>query len=264
MVLVGLFLFAQHGQTGTGKSVALASLAYRIKIQKKYPVLFIDGKVTDMHREDIEEFCSWCDEVNVAVFWDASTHGNDISKYFELNNYLASKGKKAVIIGTSYNLLEDIRKSYNAFYIEAPVDIVEMEEVNGFKQNYERFADKRLDDMWTSKYDNNFLVALYRMLPGTNYSIRKGLLRELDLDTIELSELVMLEEKNTSMMALLQKCNIPISSDEDQKNSNKVSIGKIIKIVSMIGQYGIAIPFDVIFRMLSGDISYFVGSLLKK
>ena len=69
MVLVGLFLFAQHGQTGTGKSVALASLAYRIKIQKKYPVLFIDGKVTDMHREDIEEFCSWCDEVNVAVFW---------------------------------------------------------------------------------------------------------------------------------------------------------------------------------------------------
>lgn len=253
-----------YGQTGTGKSVALASLAYRVKMQKKYPVLFIDGKITDVHREDIEQFCSWCDEVNVAVFWDASTHGNDVSKYFELNNYLASKGKKAVVIGTSYNLVEDIRKSHNAFYIEAPIDIVAMEEINSFKQNYERFADKKLDDMWTSKYDNNFLVALYRMLPGTNYSIRKGLLREIDVDTIELSELVTLEEKNTPIMSLLQKCGIPISSDEEQKSSNKVSIGKIIKIVSMVGQYGIAIPFDVIFRMLSGDVSYFVGSLLEK
>lgn len=253
-----------YGQTGTGKSVALASLAYRVKMQKKYPVLFIDGKITNVYREDIEEFCSWCDEVNVAVFWDASTHGNDVNKYFELNNYLASKGKKAVIIGTSYNLVEDIRKSYSALYIEAPIDIVETEEIHNFKQNYEKFADKRLDDMWTSKYDNNFLVALYRMLPGTNYSIRKGLLREIDVDTIELSELVLLQEKNTPMMALLQKCGIPISSDEEQKNSNKVSIGKIIKIVSMIGQYGIAIPFDVIFRMLNGEVSYFVGSLLEK
>lgn len=253
-----------YGQTGTGKSVALASLAYRIKVQKKYPVLFIDGKTTEPHREDIEQFCSWCDDVNVAIFWDASTHGNDISKYFDLNNYLASKGKKAVIIGTSYNLDEDIRNSYNALYVEAPIDIVSRAEINNFKQNYEKFAGKNLDDMWTSKYDNNFLVALYRMLPGTNYSIRKGLLREIDVDTIELSELVTLEDKNTPMMALLQKCGIPISSDEEQKISNKVSIGKIIKIVSMIGQYGIAIPFDVIFRMLSGDVSYFVGSLLEK
>ena len=128
--------------------------------------------------EEKELFRDFLYRSSIEPVWDASTHGNDIRKYFELNNYLASKGKKAVIIGTSYNLLEDIRKSYNAFYIVAPVDIVEMEEVNGFKQNYERFADKRLDDMWTSKYDNNFLVALYRMLPGTNYSIRKGLLRD--------------------------------------------------------------------------------------
>lgn len=253
-----------YGQTGTGKSVALASLAYRVKVQKKYPVLFIDGKVTEVHREDIEQFCSWCDDVNVAVFWDASTHGNDVSKYFELNDYLASKGKKAVIIGTSYNLGEDIRKMYKALYVEAPIDIVSVEEINSFKQNYEKYTDRKLDDMWTSKYDNNFLVALYRMLPGTNYSIRKGLLREIDIDTIELSELVALEDKNTPMALLLQKCGIPISSGEEQKTANKVSIGKIIKIVSMVGQYGIAIPFDVIFRMLSGDVSYFVGSLLEK
>ncbi len=253
-----------YGQTGTGKSVALESLAYRIKVQKKYPILFIDGKNTEIYREDIEQFCSWCDDVNVAVFWDASTHGNDISKYIDLNNYLASKGKKAVIIGTSYNLSEDVRNSCKALYVEAPIEINATEEINSFKQNYERFANKKLEDMWTSNYDNNFLVALYRMLPGTNYGIRKGLLREIDIDTIELNEILLLENKNTPMMSLLQKCGIPISSDKEQKTSNKISIGKIIKIVSMVGQYGIAIPFDVIFRMLSGDVSYFVGRLLEK
>ena len=79
--------------------------------------------------------------MNVAIFWDASTHGNDISKYFDLNNYLASKGKKAVIIGTSYNLDEDIRNSYNALYVEAPIDIVSRAEINNFKQNYEKFMN---------------------------------------------------------------------------------------------------------------------------
>lgn len=253
-----------YGQTGTGKSVALASLAYRIKMQKKYPVLYIDGKVMEIHREDIEQFCSWCDDINVAVFWDASTHGNDVSQYFELNNYLASKGKKAVVIGTSYNLVQDIRKLYDAFYVEAPIEITEAKEINSFKQKYEKFVGEKLDDMWTSKYDNNFLVALYRMLPGTNYNIRKGLLREIDIDTIELSELVTLKQQNTPMMLLLKKCGIPISEAGEQKTNNKVKIGKIIKIVSMIGQYGIAIPFDIIFRMLEGDISYLVGSLLEK
>ena len=70
-----------------------------------------NSKAADKQIRYIEEFCSWCDDVNVAVFWDASTHGNDVSKYFDLNDYLASKGKKAVIIGTSYNLGEDIRNS---------------------------------------------------------------------------------------------------------------------------------------------------------
>lgn len=253
-----------YGQTGTGKSVAMASLAYRVKMLKKYPVLYIDGRNADIHNTDIEEFCSWCDDINVAVFWDASTHGNEVGKYLELNDYLASKGKKATIIGTSYSINEDIRNNYIARYVEAPIVISSEDEIDRFKENYEKFTNKKLDEVWTQKYDNNFLVALYRLLPSTNYNIRKGLLSEISVDTIKLSEVVTLEEENTPMMSLLQKSGIPISSHEEQKESNKISIGKIIKLVSVIGQYGMAIPFDIMFRMLSGEISYFVGVLLEK
>lgn len=253
-----------YGQTGTGKSVAMASLAYRIKMLKKYPVLYIDGRNSYMYNTDIEEFCSWCDDVNVAVFWDASTHGNEIGKYLELNDYLASKGKKAVIIGTSYNIDDVIRKTYIARYIEAPVEITSQDEIEHFKSKYEKFTNKKLDNVWTQKYDNNFLIALYRLLPNTNYNIRKGLLSEISVDMIELSELVTLQEQNTPIMSLIRKCGIPVASQEEQNKSNTISVGKIIKIVSIIGQYGMAIPFDIMFRMLSGQVSYFVGVLLEK
>lgn len=34
--------------------------------------------------------------------------------------------------------------------------------------------------LWHEEYDNNFLVSLYRLMPNSNYSIRKRLLNELD------------------------------------------------------------------------------------
>jgi len=254
------------GQSGTGKSVALASLAYRLKKGKKYPVLYVDGRVVDISRNKrgIEEFCSWCDDVNVAVFWDASTHGNDINKYANLNDYLASKGKKAVIVGTSYNLDDNIKNRQEALCIEAPIEITEQKEIENFKEIYERFVGEKLEELWTSRYDNNFLVALYRMLPPTNYHIRKGILKEVNVDTIELSELVTFRDNNTDIAKLIQKCGFPISLEPEHKESNKIKIGEVIKIVSMIGQYGITIPFDIVFRMLDGDISYYVGKLLHK
>ena len=59
------------------------------------------------------------------------------------------------------------------------------------------------------------------------------------------------------------KCGIPVLPEEEQKKENKIYIGKIVRIVSVIGQYGIAIPFDIVYRMLSGEISYLVGRLLE-
>lgn len=48
--------------------------------------------------------------------------------------------KKAVIIGTSYNLSEHIRNSYNALYVEAPIDIVSTAEINNFKQKIAEYV----------------------------------------------------------------------------------------------------------------------------
>lgn len=253
-----------YGQTGTGKSVSMAHLAYRIKKNNKYPVLYIDGRVSEVRYTDILEFCEWCDDTKIVVFWDASTHGKEYGKYKELNDYLAAKGKKAVIVGTSYSIDEKIKYSFNAEFIEAPVKIEKEEEISRFHIIYKKFMEHDLKSLWHEAYDNNFLVSLYRLIPNSNYSIRKRLLNELDVETVDLSSIVALKESDTTMMKLLRKCGVPILSQEDQKNNCTVNIKKIIKIVSVIGQFGISVPFDIVFRLLEGDISYHVGALLEK
>lgn len=252
------------GQTGTGKSVSMGSLAYKVKREKKYPVLYIDGRISDVNYADIQDFCEWCNDTKIVVFWDSSTHGQEVERYIELNDFLASKGKKAVIVGTSYNIGDEIRNSHNAIYIEAPVLLSPNSEIDQFKTTYETFTGEKLDDIWQEKYDNNFLVALYRLLPTTKINIRRGLLGEISVDTIELCELVTLESGKTRMMELLRKCNIPISPVDHQKEKYKINIKKIIQIVSIVGQFGMAVPFEIIFRMLNGEVSYYVGVLLDK
>ena len=252
-----------YGQTGTGKSVSMAHLAYRIKKNNKYPVLYIDGRVNEVIYTDILEFCEWCDDTKIVVFWDSSTHGKEYGKYKELNDYLASKGKKAVIVGTSYSIDENIKNTFNAEFIEAPVKI-EKEEISRFHIVYKKFMKHDLNLLWHEEYDNNFLVSLYRLMPNSNYGIRKRLLNELDVETVDLSTIVVLQECETTMMKLLRKCGVPIFSQKEQRENCTVNIKKIIKIVSVIGQFGISVPFDIVFRVLEGEISYYVGMLLEK
>lgn len=252
------------GQTGTGKTVSLASLAYRLKMEKKYPILYITASERTVNSVAIEDFCNWCNDSKVVVFWDLSTHGNGVIRYKELNDYLASKGKKAVIVGTSYYVDDEFRKNNDAVYIEAPVTINSEREINAFREIYEKMTEKKLDAVWNQKFDNNFLVALFRLLPNTNYNIRKGLLGELSVETVELSELLTFRESISEMALLLKKCGVSIPNEQESQDSNRVSITKIIRIVSVIGQFGMPIPFDIMYRMLSEGVSYLVGTLLDK
>ena len=252
-----------YGQTGTGKSVSMAHLAYKIKKNNKYPVLYIDGRVTEVDYTDILEFCEWCDDVKIVVFWDASTHGKEYVKYKELNDFLASKGKKAVIVGTSYSVDDKTKNNFNAEFIEAPVKIEDEKEIGHFHRVYKKFMERDLKSLWNEEYDNNFLVSLYRLIPNSNYSIRKRLWNELDVETVELSTIVELVESETTMKKLLRQCGVLILSQAEEKENCRINIGKIIKIVSVIGQFGISIPFDIIFRMLEDNISYHVGALLE-
>lgn len=254
-----------HGQTGTGKSVSLASVAYKIKKEGINPILYIDSRSENVDFHILEEFCSWCEEISnikVVIFWDGSTHGDGIRQYLELAEYLAGKGRKAVIVGTSYHLDSKIQLMYKASYIAAPIMLEDSEQDN-FKAIYEKYLGRKLEDSWTDKFDNNFLVHLYRLLPATNSGIRRGVVREVDAETVRFSEIFAEEEAVTPMRQLLEKCGFVVTSKEELTQENIDIVKEIIQSVSVVGQFGLSLPFDIIYRMMGENINYHMGQLLE-
>lgn len=108
-----------EGQANSGKSIAIASLAYKIFNEKKYPVIFINDPdikfVTDYSdqssKKDSDSFealdllLRYLEDKGakaILVIWDQSSfcNGRDIS--FRLYRRLLSRGRKVFLLSTSY------------------------------------------------------------------------------------------------------------------------------------------------------------------
>jgi hypothetical protein len=162
-----------HGQTGTGKTVALASLAHRVRRDERFPVLFIERRADEPALGDISLFCEWAEKEGAAatlVVWDGM---REVSKYRELTRYLTSRGRKAVVVGSSYSL----RGRARADLVEMPPRLTEGE-IADFAAFLERFDPNLRKVLDRGKDDESFLVALYRLLPPTRSQIRTGVTRE--------------------------------------------------------------------------------------
>ena len=105
-----------HGQTGTGKTVSLGSLAYTIAKSRKYPVIFIERRTQRPVNSDIDD--RWLEDHGARatlIVWDGMVQQSD---YRELQGYLASRGRKAVVVGSSYALKES-----GSHLVEVPIQL---------------------------------------------------------------------------------------------------------------------------------------------
>ncbi|MEN6293567.1 MAG: hypothetical protein ABFD07_16330, partial [Methanobacterium sp.] len=159
------------GQTGTGKTIALGSLAYNVRCEKKYPVLFIERKNEKPNNADIDEFCKWaedCGALTTLIIWDGMV---DVENYYYLMRYLVSRGRKVVLVGSTYRMDKNKRENF----VEAPAKFSQ-NEISNFFEFINSFNAKigKLIEKSVKKFDDTFLVALYRLLPPTRGLIRTG------------------------------------------------------------------------------------------
>ena len=167
-----------HGQTGTGKTVALAELAYQIRKLSKYPVLYIERKTQRPLAADIDYFCQWAEDngaPSCLVIWDGML---DPREYSEFLRILTSRGRKIVLVGSSY--LQSSRYARGDRFVEAPARLSQ-EETNEFTRFLSGFLpsiDQRLGSALIA-HDESYLAALYRLLPPTRSLIRSGVSREI-------------------------------------------------------------------------------------
>lgn len=196
------------GQSGSGKSIALANLAYKVFCDKEYPVIYInninsdfttnvskvDGKIHysySIQYKVLDELIYKFEEMgvkNILLIWDGSAFIREREKYISLYNVLRKKrGHNVVLVCSAYESSEDTNEYEKSSFQVKNIDIkfekkvgrVEYDELSKFETLLRRKA--MLDDEEVNRIINliianerdynNIMSTFYYLF----YDVRKGL-----------------------------------------------------------------------------------------
>lgn len=245
-----------HGQTGSGKTVALGALAYKIRSEKTNPVLFMDRNAQPPQESDLDMFCKWSEDNDaspVLIIWDGMLK---IEPYYSLLRNLASRGRKVVLVGSSYRITEAVGKSENL--VEAPANLNEKEKIR-FKKFIEDFGVIVGEEFQSAleTYRETFLVALYRLLPPTREYIRSGVQKETKIAEKIIKELFQkkrtVQQHNPFGEALLKagliNSDFLLSSQTKEIDGEKIDpVEELIDLIIVPGRFGLFIPIELLLR----------------
>ena len=252
-----------YGQTGTGKTVALGALAYQIRKERKYPVLFIERKSQRPVNSDIDAFCQWAEDQgapSTLVIWDGMV---EIEQYHDLLRSLAGRGRKVVLVGSCYRENVSRIKQPGKNFIEASARLSEneieklKEFINGFGSSLTDWLGRRVGQ----QYDDTFLAALYRLLPPTRGQIQEGVVQEMDAAELEMLRKAQKGELNPSFATVLGQAllvaGLPhetLFSTEKEIGGEKVDILQNLSALVMVpGRFGLKVPIELLLRALNQE-----------
>ena len=160
-----------HGQSAAGKSIALARVAARLRLEHRVPVLYATTRVPSA--VDIEAFCE-----SIEVFGTVTVvicdNNAAIQRYRDLLFSLRSKGRRVVLICSSYRQI-DLPPSPPKSLVEASESLSPNEKTT-LLVLIRKFSPGRET---TAQADgDNILFNLYYNLPATRSRITSGVGRE--------------------------------------------------------------------------------------
>lgn len=178
----------------------------------------------------------------------------DVENYYNLMRYLVSRGRRVVLVGSSYRM--DANKREN--FIEAPARFSQKEVsdffefINGFNVEVGKLIEKSVKD-----FDDTFLVALYRLLPPTRGLIRTGVQKEFNLAQSlihkKIRQRYLKIPTNTLGLAFLQAGLV--SNDSYYSSQQKIICGdpvneveELVGLVIVPGAFGFNVPLELLLR----------------
>lgn len=157
-----------EGQSGTGKSVALARIVTYIRENKIAPVLYSVGRIP--RSQDVFSFCESSEKSGARATLIVCDANKDVDQYHDLLMGLRSRGRRVVVLGSQYRTHEnsDDKKYIN---VEAPALLSKNEQD---KLTY--LLNRYLDHSTSMMLENYHILAyLYRFLPASRPRIGAGL-----------------------------------------------------------------------------------------
>lgn len=248
-----------HGQAGSGKTITLASVALKIHEERKYPVVFIARRSQKFNYADLDNFCQWAEEAGFSatvVVWDGM---QELEQYNLLHKYLLGRGRKFVLIASSYKVDED--DSLGNKLVLSP-SLLSSAEIPRFKLHISSFESTlgASLDVFLKDGDSSFLVALYRLLPESRGQVRKGLNLEAGAAAALIrnkSELIKPEAQETILSIALQKAGMlterKILPDEPSLVAGEWihAEQELIGLILVPGQFGLQVPIEILLRSIS-------------
>jgi len=164
-----------HGQSGSGKSLALARLAYTIREDAKYPVLLASRATRMPAVEELDDFCLQAEEAGAEATLVICDANMPASRYSDLLRGFVSRGRRVVVVGSAYRIIDDRDDGLltHSHLLLVPTELDGLESV----------ALTKLVAAWTgvelqTVASSYLLPAIYRILPDVRPRLAAGLAKE--------------------------------------------------------------------------------------
>ena len=170
------------GQSGAGKSSLMGLLAVALR-KAGIPVIIIANKLVPPNRRHIDEFLQIVDShssVASAILWDGLESPDE---YHSLSRYIASLGKKALVIGTTYELPQYEDGSANSKTALVSIGIgVDNAERDQLLAHFNRFLPSCSDMLGRSRlfHYGNFFALIYYLTSASRVRLTHGLIAEIE------------------------------------------------------------------------------------
>ena len=160
-----------HGQSGTGKSVALARAVAHVRRNCSAAVLYATNRVPQA--QEIANFCERAERAGAAVTLIVCDTNRNVDLYQDLFISLRSSGRRIVLVGSQYRIL--VSEGAIQYSIEAEPELSSREQ-NELAKLLRDHSEQKIDA--NSLSNTTIFAFLYRYLPSTRPRIGTGLGKE--------------------------------------------------------------------------------------
>lgn len=249
------------GQSGTGKSVALARLVSRVRGNRLAAVLYSIGRIPQS--QEVSEFCEKAEDAGARATVIVCDANRNVDQYYDLFTGLRSRGRRVVVVGSQY-YADQASTGHDRFSVEAPVHLSSGERDRLAELMAPHFG--RIDPALLNQ--DNFLAFMYRFLPASRPRIRSGLGDEALATERELRAPREYSPANepslTPMQAAIAKAGLleDYYAILDQEQAQIIeqgqdAAGRIIDWVMVAGSLNCPVPFNLLLRAATANFPSF-------
>ena len=246
-----------HGQSGTGKSIALARIVAKVREARAGAVLYSIGRVPQP--EQITSFCEEAEKAGAPATLVVCDANQDVDRYRDLLMSLRSRGRRVVVVGSRYRIADGDGRN-GSLNIEAPSELSTDERVS-LASLLHRFGTEKVDP---KVFENiHMLALLYRFLPASRGRIAAGLSDEAFVTEQEIrarGRRVRPITPQTLMARKLIEAGLPSSgrvwSDDEPESALEYrdAPGRLIDLVMVCGSLNCQVPVNLIMRALADSL----------